>query len=391
MKATAFLTALGLCGLSFVAAKEPVRAKPAAVNPAFDTSLYQLLAQKDGNVFFSPYSISECMGMVYAGTGGNTATEIAKALSYGKDSKLTAAEFKAMRAHLARSINKGENKLSIANGLCVTGRVPLQSFQDLVREQFEGELFSGGLAEINGWVSKKTEGRIPEILSELSGNSACVLLNAVYFKGNWQAPFSGDSTRKAPFHVAANDTVEVDMMMNDGHYRVLRNNGLIAVELPYETGASMVCIMPDKADGMKALENKLSAPMLDATCKLLSAAPWQNIDLYLPKFKIATSYNLVGPMQQLGIKDAFSFDSSDFKAMYGDSMMSIAQIVHKATLEVDEKGSVAAAATAVEIEFLSAVVEEPVKVKFDRPFLVLIRDRESGTNLFMGRINDPTK
>ena len=360
------------------------------INPAFAADLYAQLCETKDNVFFSPCSITEAMAMVHAGAGGNTATEIAKALSIEGDPKTVAQRLQAQRNHLMSMANQGDDKLNIANALCVTGMTPEQAYQDIVRRQFGGEIFSGGLDEINGWVKDKTEGNIEKILEQLGPNSACVLLNAVYFKGNWQELFETSRTHKAPFHLTDGKKVDVDMMMRKGKIKVLRDKGFVAVELPYQTRASMVLLLPEEADGMGALEKNFSEAKLQDLGKRLASSGEEKVELYLPKFKIETEYDLVKPMQELGIVDAFSFKKSDFKVMYGDSEVCISQIKHKATLEVDEKGSVATAATAVEIFGLSLPPPTP-QIRFDRPFLLMIRDRDSGTNLFMGRINDPTQ
>ena len=165
---------------------------------------------------------------------------------------------------------------------------------------------------------------------------------------------------------------------------------MLALELPYQTSASMVLIQPDKADGMAALEKSFQEGQLLDLGQRLSTAPMERAKLYLPKFKIATSYDLIPAMQNMGVKDAFGFEKSDFKTMYAKSEIMIAQIKHKATLEVDEMGSVASAATAVEMVRKSASIRPSVaQIRFDRPFLVLIRERTTGANLFAGRINNP--
>ena len=360
------------------------------INPAFTPNLYAQLRESEGNVFFSPYSITEAMAMVNAGAGGNTATEIAKALSIGGGQKTVSQRLQELRKHLMAVANQDDNKLNIANALCVTGKTPEQAYQGIVRQQFGGEIFSGGLGKINGWVKEKTEGNIEKILDQLSPNSACVLLNAIYFKGNWQDSFDTRHTHKAPFHLADGKKVDVDMMKRKGRIKVLRDRGFVAVELPYQTRASMVLILPENADGMAALETNFCGAKLQDLGKRLASSGEEKIELYLPKFKIETEYDLVKPMQNLGIVDAFSFKKSDFKVMYGDSEVCIGQIKHKATLEVDEKGSVATAATAVGMAFNSLPPPTP-QIRFDRPFLVMIRDRDSGTNLFMGRINNPNQ
>ena len=378
--------------LKHAADKEGDAPLPQEVNPVFTSSLYQQLRRTEGNVFFSPHSITEAMAMVHAGSGGNTATQIAKALNFRDKAPQVAHKLSRQREFFALTLNHGDNALNIANALCVTGNPPEQAYQDLIRKEYDGELFAGGLDKINAWVSKKTEGNIDKILEQLSPHSACVLLNAVYFKGKWQTPFKSRHTHKAPFHVADDQEVRVDMMMREGSYRVLREQGFIAVELPYQTSVSMILILPDKADGMEKLDWNYGNGKLTNLHNDLADAPMERAKLYLPKFKIATEYDLVQPMKDLGIKDAFSFEKSDFKIMYGQSQVRIAQIKHKATLEVDEAGSVAAAATAVELKEKSAMRPKPTpEIRMDRPFLVVISERRSGNSLFMGRISDPTK
>ncbi len=388
MKTNLSIQKLLSCGIALAATFGIASAKD--LNPAFGSHLYQQLRTDEGNVFFSPYSISEAMGMVYAGSGGNTSTEIAKALNFSQDTKTLGPQMQELRRQLMAQVNQKDNKLNIANALCVTGKSPLQSYQDTVRQQYDGKIFSGGLEEINGWVKKKTEGNIEKILEELSQDSACVLLNAVYFKGNWKTSFEAKNTHKADFHIPSGKTAQVDMMGREGSYKVLRDKGMITVELPYQTSASMVLIMPEKADGMKALEESLNQDTIQTLCIDLQGAKDTKANLFLPKFKLATSYDLVKPMNQLGMVDAFD-KKADFKVMYGETPVKISQIKHKATLEVDEMGSVASAVTAVEINALSADIGEPLpQIRFDRPFLVLIRENTTGTNLFMGRINNPT-
>jgi len=368
----------------------PCLAAPAnELNPAFTTDLYQQLRGTEGNVFFSPCSITQAMGMAYMGAKGDTAAEFAKAMSLSGSQKNLPGQMEHWRNTLQGSANVNNDKLRIANALCVTGEVPLQSYQDLVRQKFGGELFAGGLEEINGWVNKKTEGNIEKILESLDPNSACVILNAVYFKGSWKTPFSPSDTRERDFHVTADKSVKVPMMSREGHCAVVRNERYIAVELPYKTSCSMVLMMPTKAEDFGKLEAGLNEELVRKICVDLKGAA-QEIDLAMPRFKIATEYNLVPAMNQLGLAKAFDMDQADFSAMYERDDIAIGQIVHKATLEVDEQGSVATAATAIEMAANSISMPTP-SIHFDRPFIVLIRENNTNTTLFMGRISDPTK
>jgi len=393
MKTTSLIPSVALIlGLASPVALSSPMAKERleeAANPAFTTALYQQLSKKEGNVFFSPYSISEAMAMVHVGAKGNTAKELAMALRFGNDPGL-AERLQGMRQHIGSLANQNGDQLDIANGLCLVGQVPLQSYQTTVREQFDGELFPGGLDEINGWVKKKTQGKIGSILQVLDPNSACVLLNAVYFKGSWEAPFDASNNRMSPFHTAAGKEAETMMMAQRGHYRAAFNDEWIAVELPYKGNSSMVLMMPATANQFAAFEKGINEDLLKKVDKELSAQnAKQEIKVIMPKFKIATEYDLVDAMKALGVKDAFELGRADFSAMYDSDEIFIGQIKHKATLEVDEEGSVASAATAVAM--LSGGIPNPVPTaRFDRPFIVRIRENTTNTTLFMGRISDPT-
>jgi serpin B len=358
-------------------------------NPDFAPALYQKLKADAGNVFFSPHGITEAMVMAGAGAGGKTAREITRGLALDQGSaEDIAAHGQALRTQIAK-LNQGDNKLTIANALCIIGANPTAEYQKLVRSQYNAEVFPGDVAQINGWVKEKTEGCITEIIDELGPDNACVLLNAVYFKGNWKTPFTDDGTHDASFHPKPGQSVIVNMMKSENSYPLLQDMGIIAVELPYQNSASMVLVMPEKADGMDALENQLDAPFLAGICDKLGKREPSHIELRVPKFKVATSYDLVPSLQQLGMIDAFDMDRADFTPMFGKKGFKIGQIVHKATLEVAEKGSVASAATAA--AFLSEESSNNTpEIRFDRPFLVIIRDNATGTLLFMGRINDPS-
>ncbi|MDX1679448.1 MAG: serpin family protein [Akkermansiaceae bacterium] len=365
-------------------------AEPEAVNPAFTTALYQQLRKKEGNVFFSPYSITEAMAMAHAGAKGNTAKEMAVAMHFGDDPKLV-QRLQSMRKHISDSVNQDGGQLNIANALCVTGQVPLQSYQTLVREQFDGELLSGGLPEINAWVKEKTQGEIEKILDSLSPFSACVLLNAVYFKGGWEAPFKPSNTGMNYFRTAEGKKVETLLMARRGHYPMASNEEWIAVEMPYKGNSSMVLIMPAKAGQFEAFDEGINEAFLkEVDDQLSDKNSEQKIDLIVPKFKVATEYELVDTMEALGVKDAFNMEKANFDAMYERSDIAIGKIKHKATLEVNEEGSVAAAATAV-APVAGGIPEPAPTVRFDRPFIVRIKENTTNTTLFMGRISDPTK
>jgi serpin B len=178
-------------------------------NTAFALRLYGELASKKGNLFFSPYSISSALGMTYSGARGNTAEEMKKALDFQPDQEQLPSAFKTLDDLLTSQAETDKEKLSIANGLCVTGHDVSKEFKALLKNEYEAELFRGDLHAINAWVAGKTEGKIPTILDQLDPHSVCVILNAIYFKATWVNPFKKSNTHDAHFKLSATSRVTV--------------------------------------------------------------------------------------------------------------------------------------------------------------------------------------
>jgi len=358
-------------------------------NSSFAVRMYNQLGATDGNLFFSPYSISSALGMTYAGARGNTAREMKAALHFSLDQDELNPAFKNLNRELAASARKTGQKLNIANGLVLTGGNVSSQYKSILKKYYEAEIFPGGLAEINGWVKRKTEGKIDRILEQLSPNSVCVLLNAIYFKGVWESQFKKTATKDAPFNVSAGRQVTVPLMHQYGSFRFMAGEDFQAVSLPYKgNNLSMVVVLPNTADGLPALEKKMTDQSISEWLTGLDRQQPQKVYLYLPKFKLETGYDLAAPCEKMGMKDAFTIGRADFSGMgwpVGD--LWISQIKHKAVVEVNEEGTEAAAVTAVEMATKS-VRNDPV-FRADHPFLFLVRDNRSGAILFMGRMVNP--
>lgn len=359
-------------------------------NTRFAVQLQHELGASEGNLFFSPYSISSALGMTYGGARGNTAHEMRNVLNFPPDQTALHAAFKNLNSELIAAATKSGQKLNIANALVLTGGNMSGEFQSLLKDNYDAEIFSGGLDAINSWVRKKTEGKIDKILEELSGNSVGVLLNAIYFKGIWESQFQKSSTHEAPFRLSADARVKVPLMHQKNDFALLAEQDFQAVSIPYKGKAlSMVVLLPKAVDGLAALEKQITTPNLKKWLAKLDEQPAQKVDLYLPKFKLETSYNLVPPTKKMGMKDAFMPGEADFRGMgWPKGSLYIAQIKHKAFVEVNEEGTEAAAATAVEMATKS-VRHYPV-FRADHPFLFMIRDNQSGSILFMGRMVNPS-
>ena len=354
-------------------------------------SLYGKLAPTEGNLFFSPYSISFALGMTYAGARDNTAAEMAKALEFAATPEHLPAAFKSLNKAVQASVRNGGHNLNIANGLCLTGDDVSKDFKAVLRDNFDAEFFAGGLDKINGWVKEKTEGKIDKILEELSPNSVCVLLNAIYFKGNWASQFKREATQNAPFRPATGKEVTVPLMYQKGQFKLLEKDAFQAIVMPYSGKTlSMVIILPKAVDGLAALEKTLTAETLAQWLAEADKQPEREAQVFVPRFKLETGYDLIPPCQALGIKDAFAGDRADFGGMgWAKGKLWIAQIKHKAFVDVNEEGTEAAGATAVEMQTRS-VRRYPV-FRADHPFLFVIRDHATGSILFLGRLSDPTK
>lgn len=399
MKRLITLLSVGLVTVMFAGPFARAMAEPAAGsaqrenlvqgNNAFAMKMYRELGVSDGNLFFSPYSISSALGMTYAGARGATAGEMKSTLHFSLDQRALPPAFKRLNRELAATANKTGQKLNIANALVLTGADVSGEFKATLKNYFAAEIFRGGLAGINGWVKRKTEGKIETILEELDPNSVCVLLNAIYFKGAWASKFPKSSTHDAAFSLPAGKQVTVPMMYQKNDFKLLEEKDFQAVSLPYRgKSLSMVVLLPRTMDGLAALERQLRDQSLTGWLAELDAQPEQKIELFLPRFKLETTYDLVSPLARMGMKEAFDLSKADFRGMgWPKGRLYISQIKHKAFVEVNEEGTEAAAATAVEMATKS-FRQNPV-FRADHPFFCLIRDNESGSILFMGRIVNP--
>ena len=361
------------------------------VDDAFGVQMYHELGRKDGNVFFSPYSVSSALGMTYAGARGNTAEEMKTALHFQLGHAALDSQFHTLNTELMATAQESGQKLSIANALALTGGGISDSFMTTLKSKYDAGVFSGGLQEINDWVRTKTEGKIPMILEELNADSVCVLLNAIYFKGTWEDQFQKNQTSEAPFFLLENGQTKAQLMYRKGSFQLLTEKDFQAISIPYKGGTlSMVILLPNTRDGLATVEKQLTAQSLQGWLASLDGQPAQNVELYVPKFKLETTYDLVAPCKDLGMREAFAAGTADFSGMGpGKGDLWIAQIVHKAFVEVNEEGTEAAAATAVEMVTKSIPVFNTPEFRADHPFIFVIRDNRTHALLFLGRMADP--
>ncbi|MBM3308189.1 MAG: serpin family protein [Candidatus Eisenbacteria bacterium] len=370
-----------------------------AGNTAFAVDLYRVLAQEPGNLFCSPLSVSTALGMTYAGARSQTEADMAAALRFGLPQERLHLAFAELRGRLAALEADGSITLRTANGLWLERTFPLlESYASLVTSLYEAGLepadFVGAAEaarqEINAWVEGRTEGKIAELIPSgaVDRLTVLVLVNAIYLKAAWAEPFEAHATSDAPFHVAAGVERPVPMMRRTATMAYGENDLAQVVELPYRGGAvSMVVVLPRSTDGLAAVEAALSAESLAEWTSSLAPA---RVALSLPRFRVERSFSLKQALGALGMASAFDPGQADFTGMAKDGEIFISDVFHKAFVDVDEQGTEAAAATAVVMARTSfEMPEKAVEFRADHPFLFLIRERETGAVLFIGRLVDP--
>ena len=371
-------------------------------NNAFAIDLYQSLSARDGNLVYSPYSISLALAMTYAGARGETEAQMAQTLHFLPQDKLHAA-LNALDLELAKRGAEGSKdatplQLNIANAVWAEQTFPfLQTYLDVLAQNYGAGIqlaefinhYEAVRQEINGWVSKETNDKIQDLLPEgvLKPSTRMVLVNAIYFKADWRTPFDPNNTHDAPFHLLDGSDVQVKMMSESlSGVPYAQGDGYQAISLPYQGDtAEMVIIVPDEGR-FEEFESTLDAQKLNEV--LGSMQPGSGLQLELPKFSFTTDFGLKEQLTALGMSDAFDPDRADFSGMTGKRDLYIDNVLHKAFVAVDEEGTEAAAATAVIMDLASAMLPD-VSLTVDRPFIFMIRDLPSGQILFAGRVLNP--
>ncbi|MGB8646944.1 MAG: serpin family protein [Anaerolineae bacterium] len=376
-------------------------AELAAGNNAFAFDLYQRLSKGDGNLFYSPYSISLALAMTYAGAQGNTAQQMANTLHYTLPQNHLHPAFNSLDRALASRGQGAQGKdgkgfrLKVANALWgQQGYTFLAPFLDVLAENYGAGLRvldfrapEPARATINKWVSDQTEGKIPELLGQgtITPDSKLVLTNAIYFNAAWASQFQKEQTQDGPFHLLDGSTVTAPLMQQTEFLSYAKGDGFEALELPYDGNQLSMLIVVPAPGQFQQVQGTLSADKLHAIAGSMKSA---HVNLTLPKWKFDTTLMLADTLRDMGMTDAVTPGKADFSGMDGTHDLLIGQVIHKAYVAVDETGTEAAAATAI-IMVTSAMPGQPVTVTIDRPFFFFIRDIETGTILFAGRVVNP--
>jgi len=379
---------------------EPDEAALVKGNSEFAFDLYARLRTREGNVFFSSYSISNALAMTYAGARGPTATQMASVLHFPLEGDRLHRAFAGVIRELNRPGSKRRAELYIANALWPQTGFPIAAgFQTIARNLYAAGLQPLDFARapekarttINAWVEQQTQDRIKDLVREgvLTPATRLVLTNAIYFKGVWMHPFVEDRTRKEKFTLSTGREIgDVPLMNQQRKFPYLDGGSFQALELPYEANElSMIVFLPRKVDGLAELEQTLTAARVT---DWLARMTVHDVEVTLPRFKVTAEFQLRQALTDLGMSLAFSEDKADFSGIAKGAPLSLSAVVHKAYVDVNEKGTEAAAATAGMVVATSAPAPAPRAVfRADHPFFFVIRDSGTGSLLFAGRVVNP--
>jgi|TARA_B100002003_G_scaffold52782_1_gene48014 serpin B len=367
-------------------------------NNQFAFELYsEINKAKDSNIFYSPYSISSAIAMTYEGAKGQTADEM-KSVFHFPESNILRPNFAA----IYNDINKRTKayELRTGNALWVQNDFPfLEDYTSRVEQYYGGKAANVDFVTeteksrqtINSFIEEQTNNKIKDLIPQgmLNSMTRLVLTNAIYFKGTWEWEFDKSDTREQDFKITPTNIVKTPMMFMDNdkaEFNYADIGDLQILELPYKgEEISMLILLP--TENLAAIEPSLTAEKLKEWKSQMNEFKLDAI--YLPKFEFDTKYFMKDTLSAMGMPTAFEWPGADFSGMDGTEMLYIDKVIHQAYVKVDEKGTEAAAATAIMVGFGSAGPRNVFRA--DHPFIFIIQEKETGNILFMGRMSDPTK
>lgn len=362
-------------------------------NNEFALNVYQKLAQTPGNIVCSPYSISSALVMVYAGAQGLTKDQMSEVLHF-EDIDTFHSSFAAMHDHIRSAMENTSLVVHLANGLWFQRDFQLQeNYLTLLKQVYDAaphqvdfsNAFEKARLEINTWVSEQTRAKITELVppGSLSAVTRLVLANAIYFNADWARPFPEKETHLQAFWIGDEQSIEVQTMHLCHNFRFFENDDIQLVELPYlGKEFSMLIVLPRAKKGLAQLEQNLTYQNLNSW---LQSAQEKKIALALPRFSLRYTSLPEQTLSTMGMPLAFS-QKADFTGISPEKLF-ISAIIHQASIDVQEKGTEASAATAAVFALASAV--RPIEMIVDHPFLFSIRHNQTGAILFLGRVIDP--
>ena len=364
-----------------------------AANTRFAFKLFSQLTERGPgkNIFISPASVFLALAMTYNGAAGETQRGMAEALELAG---MSLDEVNRAGAELLRSLRSIDPQVRLAVANSLWGRQDITFSREFLRRcaDFYGAEVQTldfadprALAVINGWVRQHTDGKIEKILDQIESATLLVLLNAIYFKGNWTRPFDRQRTEERAFHLLGGGQKQLPLMTQSGEYQYYEDKDFQAVGLPYGgERLSMYLFLPEQRGGLAAFQQRLSDKNWSAWMRQFRKTEGT---IALPRFKLEYEVTLNQALQALGMAAAFS-RRADFAGM-GAGALKIDEVRHKTFVEVNEEGTEAAAVTAVTMMRASFVPKRTFRMVVDRPFFCAIRDNQSSAILFMGAIVEP--
>ncbi|XP_017384368.1 serpin B6-like [Cebus imitator] len=371
-------------------------------NGTFALNLLKKLGENNlNNIFFSPMSISSALAMVFMGAKGNTAAQMSQALSFSKIGSEDGDIHQGFQSLLAE-INRTDTQYLLRTANRLFGEKSYDfhtSFTDSCGKFYQANVkqldflndTETSRTHINTWIAEKTEGKITEMLSPDSVDSLTklILVNAIYFKGNWESQFEKHRTRKMSFKISKNKEKPVQMMSKESTFKTtyVRKISSQILVLPYVgQELNMIIILPSENTDLKMVEKKISYERFVEWTKpdKLQA---REMEVFFPRFKLEESYNMADVLRSMGMVDAFEQDRADFSGMSSKKDLYLSKVMHKSFVEVNEEGTEAAAATEDEIVYCCA--SYTLRFCADHPFLFFIQHIKTNSVLFCGRFSSP--
>ncbi|WP_239614298.1 serpin family protein [Cohnella mopanensis] len=353
-------------------------------------------SKPETNRFVSPISISTALALVYNGAAGESKEAMGKAMGINEFKLDDLNNGYRDLIHRLRRSDDGGNELSVANSLWMReGKTFHDSFVQRAKDNYNAEATEldfkspNAVQKMNEWVEQHTNGKITDIVKDIDAEAMLFVVNAVYFQGAWSEPFQPGITKKADFYSAKDQSFSVDMMARGGHFEYFANSDYEAIKLPFgkDESAFMTVFLPSERTGLSQLQEKLARDP-----KLVSM-PFEvrQGSIELPKVKFEYQIELNDALKSLGMEEAFDQTHGNFSLMAPEPPnLYIGSVKHKTFLDMNEQGTVAAAATVVEMLAGAAQPEDPFRMTVNRPFLLTITDKETGCILFIGTVTDPT-
>jgi serpin B len=362
-------------------------------NNRFAFDFYKNIQSKSENIIFSPASISSAFAMTYAGSNNNTFNEISEVFYFEKNLKVFNSDYYNL---INLKSNSKSVSLNNANSIWFEKDLKLNSEYLSTNKQYYNS--SSNFADfknnseksrlqINSWVEKNTNGKIKDLLSSSSidNSTKLVLVNALYFKGDWKTKFKKENNTTGDFQVSKRSKLNTTFMNSKINSWYYEDKYAQIIEIPYsDRSTSLMIIIPKSFRKIKKLNKKFNYGYYQT---YISNKQKKKIDLLIPKFKVLSEYNLVKNLKKLGIKDAFA-GNADFSGICSNEHLFISDAIHKAIIEIDENGTEAAAATAVVMRKTSILLDS-VKVTIDKPFIYILRNNENNCIYFMGKVFNP--